>query len=93
MELDQAWKEFSEEPALQSTGWESPMASMDDSMAGVDLACSPTAHAPIGNTMMALMVHTDAASASPASTPSSKAAKHETLAEVNAAACPSTQVI
>jgi hypothetical protein len=32
MELDQAWKEYSDEPALQSTGWESHMGNLGGSM-------------------------------------------------------------
>jgi hypothetical protein len=32
MELDQAWKEYSDEPALQSTGWESPMGNLGGSI-------------------------------------------------------------
>jgi hypothetical protein len=89
MEFDTAWQEYQEEPALQSTGWETSM----------EMLSSPrTSTLPTTNPMdavMAMPVSTTAAS-SPASTaslspPATTAKKEKEKEEPAAAACPSTQ--
>lgn len=92
MEFEQAWNDYNDEPALQSTGWESAMEMLPSPRGSGSGADSGQISGPM-DAVMAISVETPAKSSLlSAETPKTEPKKPEKMPLDNLPACPSTQV-